>query len=84
MIVDAATLRTAAARVPPTLLVILTMADSWGSTCRDGKDQVGDAISEVADGGVAEQDVLGREFPEEGAVALAHDDGHQIDGHFIE
>jgi len=34
--------------------------------------------------GFAQQDVLGRQLAEEGAVALAHHDGHQVDSHLIE
>lgn len=46
--------------------------------------EVGDAVALNADRWVAEQHVVGRELAEERAVALAHHDRDEVDGHLIE
>src|SRR5260370_35291771 len=46
--------------------------------------EVGDAVALNADRWVAEQHVVSRELAEEGAVALAHHDRDEVDGHLVE
>ncbi len=45
---------------------------------------MGDLVALNAACRVAQQDVPGRELAEEGPVALAHHDRHQVDGHLVE
>ncbi len=46
--------------------------------------EMGDAVALNADRWVAEQHVVSRELAEEGAVALAHHDRDEVDGHLVE
>ena len=45
---------------------------------------MGDTVALNADRWVAEQHVVSRELAEEGAVALAHHDRDEVDGHLVE
>ena len=45
---------------------------------------MGDAVALNADRWVAEQHVVSRQLAEEGAVALAHHDRDEVDGHLVE
>jgi len=53
-------------------------------SAHDWEHQVGDAVARDAEFWIAEQHVVRGELAEEGAVALAHDDGDEVDGHFVE
>src|SRR5881227_738781 len=47
-------------------------------------NEMGDAVALNADRWVAEQHLVSREVAEEGAVALAHHDWDEVDGHLVE